>query len=313
VVECTRLESAQGVKLFGGSNPPLSAMKKWIRKSGPFFLSFRYNTLMHKPKSRSSLRIFVGSLYFLLKKKAYWNFSGILFSRTIEKENLPHKTFTHQSLLFRQLKNTDQHLQINKVTNLKIAIQKLDGLLLKPGETFSYWKAIGRPTQLKGYKVGLVLYNGTLQRGTGGGLCQLSNLLYWMTLHTPLTVEERWRHSYDVFPDQNRTLPFGSGATCAYPNIDLQIKNNTTAIFQLRLRVEEKELVGEWRSNQTSNFEYAIFEKTHKIVHEWWGGYTRHNTLARTVRNKNTQQEVEEIITENHALMMYSPFIQNSN
>ena len=46
---------------------------------------------------------------------------------------------------------------------------------------------------------------------TGGGLCQLSNLIYWMTLHTPLTITERYRHSYDVFPDSNRTQPFGSG------------------------------------------------------------------------------------------------------
>ena len=61
---------------------------------------------------------------------------------------------------------------------------------------------------------GMILRNGRVASGVGGGLCQMTNLLYWMTLHTPLTVTERWRHGYDVFPDSNRTQPFGSGATC---------------------------------------------------------------------------------------------------
>ena len=58
----------------------------------------------------------------------------------------------------------------------------------------------------------MLLKNGTVQYGCGGGLCQLSNLIFWMTLHTPLEVKERHRHGYDVFPDSNRTQPFGSGA-----------------------------------------------------------------------------------------------------
>ncbi|MEI3305467.1 MAG: VanW family protein [Dysosmobacter sp.] len=58
-----------------------------------------------------------------------------------------------------------------------------------------------------------------------------------MTLHTPLTVVERYRHSHDVFPDANRTQPFGSGATCAYPHRDLMIRNDTQQPFQLCLRV----------------------------------------------------------------------------
>ena len=86
-----------------------------------------------------------------------------------------------------------------------------------------------RPTRiLKAGKCltgGMVLHNGGFKPGVGGGLCQLSNLIYWMTLHTPLTVVERWRHSYDVFPDAERTQPFGSGATVAYNHIDLQIRN----------------------------------------------------------------------------------------
>ena len=57
----------------------------------------------------------------------------------------------------------------------------------------------------------MVLFLGQIGGDIGGGLCQLSNLIFWMTLHTPLTVTERYRHSHDVFPDANRTQPFGSG------------------------------------------------------------------------------------------------------
>ncbi len=46
-------------------------------------------------------------------------------------------------------------LQHNKVTNLRIALKKIDGILIKPGETFSYWKFIGKPSWLKGYKKGI--------------------------------------------------------------------------------------------------------------------------------------------------------------
>ena len=76
----------------------------------------------------------------------------------------------------------------------------------------------------------MVLHYGSFQTGIGGGLCQLSNLIYWMTLHTPLTVTERYRHSFDVFPDSRRTQPFGSGATCSYNYLDLQIKMKQTTV-----------------------------------------------------------------------------------
>jgi vancomycin resistance protein VanW len=71
----------------------------------------------------------------------------------------------------------------------------------------SYWKA----DEKKGYVDGMVLFYGSFRKGIGGGLCQLSNLLYWITLHTPLKVTERHQHSYDVFPEANRTQPFGIG------------------------------------------------------------------------------------------------------
>ena len=79
-------------------------------------------------------------------------------------------------------------LQHNKITNLKLAIAKINGIIIQPGETFSVWKLVGRPTKQNGYLPGLTFSNGQLGEGIGGGLCQLGNLLYWMAIHTQLTV-----------------------------------------------------------------------------------------------------------------------------
>jgi vancomycin resistance protein VanW len=225
-------------------------------------------------------------------------------------EHLPYMVKSHKTPLLRILKDVDMWYQYNKIINLKLAIKKLNGIVLQPGETFSYWKLIGKPSKRKGYVDGMVLYYGSFKPGVGGGLCQLSNLIYWITLHTPLTVTERHRHSYDVFPDSNRTQPFGSGATCAYNYLDLQIKNNTTQPFQLNVTVTETDLEGEWRSLEQPVYSYEIYEKEHKITHEYWGAYIRHNLIYRRVYNNQKKLIDDEYLTHNHALMMYEPFLE---
>lgn len=199
--------------------------------------------------------------------------------------------------------------QHHKVINLRLAVRHLDGLLVRPGETLSYWRSIGRPTRRKGYVDGMVLFYGGFKAGVGGGLCQLSNLIYWMTLHTPLEVKERHRHSYDVFPDANRTQPFGSGATCAYNYLDLQIYNPTNDTYQLSVYVSEEDLIGEWRSSAAPLHRYEVYERDHRITQEVWGGYARHNVIGRKVFNREGERIRDEWITENHALMMYSPLL----
>jgi vancomycin resistance protein VanW len=156
----------------------------------------------------------------------------------------------------------------------------------------------------------MILQNGGFTSAIGGGLCQLSNLLHWITLHSPLTITERWRHGYDVFPDSNRTQPFGSGATCSYNYIDLQIKNTTTQTFQFKIHLTEKYLVGEIRSNQIPIVNYKVYEKQHHFIHEPWGGYSRHNQIWKKIINiENDQIVTDEFCTENHAVMMYEPLL----
>jgi len=267
---------------------------------------------MSQKRKRSKLRVMVGEIYYTLKKYYYWYLSRTNFAKKLEKKYLPVEIFSRQTILLRRLKDVDMWMQKNKVINLKIAVKNLNGLVIEPGQIFSFWRQIGRPTKSKGYLKGMVLHNGKVVSGVGGGLCQLSNLIYWMTLHTPLTVIEHWRHSYDVFPDSGRTQPFGSGATVAYPNIDLQIKNNTKQKFQLFLKVTDTHLVGKWLSDKPIEFQYKILEKDSEFKMNWWGGYTRNNKIFRKVIDKNTGKELrEEFITENRAITMYNPLLES--
>ena len=264
-----------------------------------------------KPKKRSHLRTIIGSKIYTANRFVKWHTGGVSYAKNRIVENFPYTVFAHSTPLLRKLENAQMELQYNKITNLKIAVNRLNGILLNPGEVFSYWKLIGKPTAKKGYLKGIVLESGKVKEGIGGGLCQLSNLIYWASLHTELTVIERHRHSYDVFPDSSRTQPFGSGATCFYNYIDLMIKNNTDKPYRLCLNVGDTELEGSWQSTQESQYTYKVYEKDHLIQHEFWGGYTRHNTIFRKKYDRAGHVVDDRIVAENHAVMMYEPLLEN--
>jgi vancomycin resistance protein VanW len=266
-----------------------------------------------KPKDRSQFRIYLGKKYYRFKRYVDWYVGEKKYAMTKETNKLPHVLFTHKTPLYRQLKDVDMWLQHNKVKNLKIATERLNEIVIKPGETFSYWRLLGNTTKSKGYVDGMVLFYGKVTTGTGGGLCQLSNLIYWMTMHSPLTVTERYRHSYDVFPDSNRRQPFGSGATCYYNYLDLQIKNETSANYQLVVYLTDTHLVGEWRSDIPQTRSYEIYQKEHWITQEFWGGYVRHNKIHRKVYNIDNKLIDDEFVAENHAIMMYEPMLSDGS
>jgi vancomycin resistance protein VanW len=268
---------------------------------------------VEKPQIRSDLRKFLGKEYFILKRKIIWFKNRHLFAKQEAELNLEHVLIRHKSFLLRPLKNVDMYLQHNKVTNLKIAIETLHNVVIYPGQTFSIWKLVGKPSKRKGYLDGLTLHNGKISKGTGGGLCQLGNLLYWMALHSPLTIKERWRHGYDVFPDINRTIPFACGATLSYNYIDLQLENNTDNVFQLHLWLDENYLNGEMKVNEPLHSTFEIFETDHQFTQQWWGGYTRHNKIWKRITDLKTLEVSEELVTENNAIMLYSPLLDTND
>lgn len=265
---------------------------------------------IHKPKIRSSLRQFLGKEYFIAKRKWNWIFSKNKWAKKDKSIKFDHLVFKHKSMIMRPLKDVDMILQENKRTNLKLAIQHLDKIVIKPNETFSIWKNVGRPTKNKGYLEGLVLNQGKIQSGTGGGLCQLGNLLFWIFAHTPLTITERYRHGFDVFPDVNRKIPFGAGATLSFNYIDLQAKNLTSNEFQILLYMDSEYLYGELYSKLPIKSTFVIEERDHIIKQQFWGGYSRHNRIIQ-IEQKANGDEIEKELVVNQAIMMYNPFIEN--
>lgn len=262
------------------------------------------------PQYRGKWRRFFGKEYFILKRRWNWITGKTVWASTKTTTNNWFEVKSHRSLILRPLKDVEMYLQENKRTNLRLAVEPLNNIIIKPGETFSLWKLVGRPTARKGYLEGLVLQNGTIQTGIGGGLCQLGNLLFWLFAHGPLTIVERYRHGYDVFPDVNRNVPFGAGATLSYNYIDLQVRNDTDDTFTISLWLDETHLNGSLKSDKQLESVFHIEERDHQMNQQFWGGYSRHNRIVQ-VCTFSDGTCAEKLLVENHAIMRYSPFLEN--
>lgn len=254
------------------------------------------------------------ALYFIavwlrrIKRQLEWKIDSKKYSKQKKIEKLPFRVKKHQSVLLKKLGESDIQLQINKVTNLKIAAARIDSMIIRPGETFSYCKTVGLPTKRKGYLPGMELSFGEAKAGIGGGLCQISNLIHWLVLHSPLTVTERHHHSFDPFPDDGRVLPFGSGATIFYNYLDYQFTNNTNHIFQINLWFTDKCLEGELRIDEELDYAYHVFEKDHQFLKIEDTFYRKNEIWREKLLKFQGGKIVEtELITKNFARVTYTP------
>ncbi|MBK7883186.1 MAG: VanW family protein [Chitinophagaceae bacterium] len=243
-----------------------------------------------------------------IKRQLAWRFDKNKYSAVLTNENLPFRIKKHQSVLLKKLGENNMQLQINKVTNLKIAAKKINGIIIKPGETFSFCKLVGLPTKQKGYLLGMELTFGEARAGIGGGICQISNLIHWLVIHSPLTVTERYHHSFDPFPDDGRVLPFGSGATVFYNYRDYQFTNNTPYTFQINLWFSEKCLEGELRINTELDFAYHVEEKEHQFLKIDSQFFRKNEIWRHKILKFQSGKIVEtELVTKNFARVTYTP------
>ncbi len=230
----------------------------------------------------------------------------IRFARERTTDNLPVVIYRHNSLIRRRLGNVNMQLQENKATNLALAVKNIDGLLIRPGETFSVWKQIGRTTERKGYKEGLVIAKGAPGQGIGGGLCQLSNLIHWMVLHSDLTIAEHHHHdALDLFPDYGRQIPFGTGTSISYNYLDYRVRNDTNNTYQLRLCVDGEYLRGELRALDPQSHSFHIHAENEYFSREGDVIY-RNGQVFRDTIDATTGNVIEsQLIRTNHARVMY--------
>lgn len=226
------------------------------------------------------------------------------FASRIKTLPLPAVVKSHSSVIMRSLNGVDAQLQKNKAINLRLAIEKINGLIIEPGETFSFWRLVGDPSEKRGYAEGLVIDKGRISRGIGGGLCQLANLIHWMVLNSPLTVTELHHHSDALFPDSGRRVPFGTGTSVFYKNVDYRFTNTTDRPVQLLLWLTDTELCGELRSTVPFPYIYRITENNQGFTEED-GVFYRVSQVYRLTLDKERSVVKRELILDNHSKVMY--------
>lgn len=184
----------------------------------------------------------------IAQRKAFFyagmRFDGHTYTKTIHDEILPNKLFSADNGLYNTSTGFDMVYQENKVFNLKLAAKMLNGLLIKPGETFSLCRAMRNADKHTPYKDGLNVIDGKLCTSYGGGLCQMSNLLFWVFLHSPLTIVERHTHNVKDFPTMRDAEPEGVDATINEGWLDLKVKNETDSTFQIVLTFDDVNITG---------------------------------------------------------------------
>jgi len=109
----------------------------------------------------------------------------------------------------------------DRAYNIKLSTAKLNGILMAPGEIFSFNTALGRVTREKGYRYAPVIIGDELVPGLGGGICQVSTTIYNAALLANLKILERQNHSMPI-----SYIPLGRDATVVYGSLDLRFKNN---------------------------------------------------------------------------------------
>jgi len=228
------------------------------------------------------------------------------FARERDESVLPVVVYRHNSLIRRRLGNVNMQLQENKAANLALAVACIDGVLIRPGDVFSLWKLVGRTSKRKGYKEGLTIERGKPSQGVGGGLCQLSNLIHWMVLHSELTITEHHHHDgLDLFPDFGRQIPFGTGTSISYNYLDYRFENKTDKVFQLKLWVDEEYLRGELRANAPLSHTFHIHAENEYFSREN-GVVYRNGQVFRDVIDPTTGNCIEsKLIRTNHARVLY--------
>ncbi len=218
---------------------------------------------------------------------------------------LPNIVSAQSSHLIKRGKGIDERLQLNKAVNIRLACKKLNGLIIRPGEVFSFWKVVGKTSKRRGYKDGRVIVGGKLLPGIGGGLCNLSNTLHRLILHSPLEVTEFHSHSDALAPDEGKRVPFSSGTSVSYNYVDYRFRNNTDQNVQLLLWCDKDYLYGELRSEKEFPQSFELEEEGHFFRKEG-DKYYRVSKIYKRVTDKKTGEIVErQLVLDNHSEVMY--------
>lgn len=163
-------------------------------------------------------------------------FSGNMSKFACKKNN--ELDFQYSIFLFLEIKPSETFE--NKIYNITTASEKINHYILMPGEIFSFWKIVGNPE--KDYKKSRSIIENKLSEEKGGGLCQVSGIIYYISLLGGLEVLERYNHSMDLYTEETRFTPLGTDATVVYGYKDLRVKNNYPFPVKFQLSIKNNQL-----------------------------------------------------------------------
>ena len=243
----------------------------------------------------------------ILKKRFTDLMGKEVFAHEKMKDHLPLIAAESRANIIKRGPGVDPTSQQNKAVNMAIASRTFNHLVIHPGETFSFWKNVGRTTRKKGYKDGRVIVDGKLITGVGGGLCNLANTLHLLVRQTPLTVTELHFHSDALAPDEGPRKPFANGTSVSYSNIDFRFTNNTDQDFQIIVKCEGEMLYAQLRCEHAFPYTYKLAEEDHHFCKEG-DKYYRVSRIYHETYDKETNELLQrKLIRDNHSEVMYDP------
>lgn len=129
-----------------------------------------------------------------------------------------------------------------RIHNVALSASKFHGLLIAPGEKFSFNAVIGDISAATGYQAAYIIKDGRTVLGDGGGVCQVSSTLFRAALNTGLPIIERHAHAYRVHYYEDGGFKPGLDATVFSPSVDLQFVNDTSGYILIQTKVDTKKL-----------------------------------------------------------------------
>lgn len=191
----------------------------------------------------------------------------------------------------------------NRKHNIKVGADKYQGLLINPGETFSFVKNLGAVTAAEGYLPELVIKQNRTIPEYGGGLCQVSTTLFRSALNAGLEIVERRNHAYPV---RYYGTP-GFDATIYPPSPDLKFKNNTPGHLLIQYKINGTKLAFELYGQDDGrkvelNGPHTYDVKSSGAMKAW---------LGQTVYNKDGNKILEKTFYSNYKSPKLYPIIRN--
>jgi VanW like protein len=202
--------------------------------------------------TRPQALIFQAKAFLLQLKRSAKNLVNSEIKRFPKTENLTDQPSIAESKtpLWTETEPQEQFLLAGKVHNLRIAVQRLNGLEIPAGSTFSFWKHLGRANGLKGYVVGRELREGCIVPNIGGGLCQISNALYDAALQANFEIVERHAHTQII---AGSLAERGRDATVFWNYVDLRFRSSNAFRIEAKLGKDHLRVIFKGKKQTVKN------------------------------------------------------------